>query len=84
MKAIATLIILGAVGVFGSAFLGIYTAPGLEDFPTMESLGLGKDKASKEEAGQPASGIFQLNPDGKISERNNYLNQSKGQVAPGS
>jgi hypothetical protein len=88
MKFLAILIILTAVGLFGTAFFGIYTAPGLEEIPTVDSSGL-KNKEAKEKAATGAnpdkkpSGIFPVNSNGKISERNNYLNQNKGKVAPG-
>ena len=34
MKALALLIIAGAFSLYGSAFLGVWTAPGLEELPT--------------------------------------------------
>ncbi len=48
MKSFAILTILTALALFGSAFFGIWTAPGLEDLPTVESLG----KKRGEQAGE--------------------------------
>lgn len=36
MKSLALLPIVGAFSLFGSAFSGVWTPPGLEDFPTYE------------------------------------------------
>ena len=72
MKTFATLIIFLAMALFGSAFFGVYTAPGLEKFPTVKSLG--KKKTDSKKAGDSKlRGIFPLDSKGKINERNNYL-----------
>ncbi|MDE0594346.1 MAG: hypothetical protein OSB65_03775 [Roseibacillus sp.] len=76
MKAFAILIILSAMALFGSAFFGVYTAPGLEKFPTVESLGKKKEGESK------PRGIFPINSKGKVNERNNYLKSVQREVSP--
>lgn len=83
--AFALLIILAAFGLFGTAFFGVYTAPGLETMPTYQSL-FGKDGDDEEKAGEEGkpAGIFPINADGKINKRNNYLEKKKKNVAPGS
>ena len=85
MKILAVLIILSAFGLFGSAFLGIYTAPGLEDLPTLESLEGKKKKEAEADTEKPAkpSGIFPVDSNGKVNERNNYLKSKQKDVAPG-
>ena len=85
MKAFAVIIVLGALAMFGTAFFGVYTAPGLEFMPTVESLGkknkAAKDKAVEESGG--SKGIFPANTGGATAERNKYLQSVQKQVAPG-
>ena len=78
MKSFVILIILAALGLFGTAFFGVYTAPGLEELPTYESLRDGKDKKKGK------AGIFPVNSGGKVDQRNNYLKRMQQEVAPGS
>lgn len=78
MKTLAVLIVLTALGLFGSAFFGIYTAPGLEGLPTVESLGAKKneketDVSEKEE--QP-KGIFPVNSNGAATKRGDQIRNS--------
>lgn len=84
MKVFAVLIILAAIAMFGSAFFGVYTAPGLEDLPTAESLGNKKKdgESKKTEGSSKPSGIFPVNSKGKINERNNYLKENQKKVSP--
>ena len=90
MKAIAVLIVLGALSMFGCAFLGIWTAPGLEGLPTVDVLG--KDRAKDlEESEKPESGIFpmgntQMLPEGVsfAGEANTGIEKAGGEDAPSS
>ena len=87
MKLIGGLVFLAALGLLGSAFFGVYTAPGLERLPTVESIG---KQRMETKAGQgveekkPSGVVIPVNKNGKMIERNNYLNQQRGVVAPGS
>jgi hypothetical protein len=81
MKAFAILIILSAMALFGSAFFGVYTAPGLEKFPTVESLEKKKGD-SKKAGGSKPRGIFSIDSKGKVNERNNYLKSVQREVSP--
>ena len=89
MKKLAFLIIVAGFGLSGSHFFGFYTAPGLEGFPTVESLGQERNQARARKAeeisgGKPSgarpSGPIKANKNGAMSQRNNYLNQNKGKV----
>ena len=85
MKAFAVIIVLTAVGVFGGTFFGMFTVPGLEDFPTVDSIGK-KNQEAKEKAAaesQEPKGIFPVNKSGATAERNKYLQNSQKKVAPG-
>ena len=49
MKTLFLLVLLGAGAVFGGAFFGVLTIPGLEEFPTVNTLG--KQRATSVERG---------------------------------
>jgi hypothetical protein len=82
MKAFAILIILSAMALFGSAFFGVYTAPGLEKFPTVESLGKKKEGESKKAGHSKPRGIFPIDSKGKVNERKNYLKSVQREISP--
>jgi hypothetical protein len=84
MKSFVILIILAALGLFGTAFFGVYTAPGLEELPTYESLRDGKDKKKGKAGNERPAGIFPVNSGGKVDQRNNYLKRMQQEVDPGS
>jgi hypothetical protein len=91
MKLLALLLVLTALGLFGSAFFGIYTAPGLEDLPTAQSLGFKNNEAkaktdaeaAKKKGGSGGSGIFPVNTDGATAKRKAYLKENQGKVETG-
>ena len=94
MKYFAILIILTGFGLAGANFFGLYTARGLENFPTLESVGKKgtKERTKKADSGArgkqspgpvPGRGPFPANSKGKVSERNKYLNENKHKIAPG-
>lgn len=77
MKYLVALVILCGFGLLGAAFFGVYTAPGLEQIPTLGSL-TGKDEKEKEKDSSGLmrsgpSGIFPVNADGTVDESNNLL-----------
>ena len=90
MKFLGALIILTAAALFGSAFFGVWTPPGLEGLPTVESLG--RKRAEKtEEAVEQESGIFPMGsgpflPKGisAVGQHTEQLQQAGRQISPDS
>lgn len=79
MKYLIALVILSGFGLLGSAFFGVYTAPGLEQIPTFSSI-RGKNENEKEEEKDSSglkrsgpSGIFPVRSDGTVDESTNLL-----------
>jgi len=50
MKTFVILVLLGSVAALGGVFFGAWTIPGLERFPTVESLGKSRAGALQSEA----------------------------------
>lgn len=65
MKSLALLPIVGAFSIFGSAFSGVWTPPGLNDFPTYEVVlkhtPWGAEE--EEERSEPVSLIVEISDD---------------------
>lgn len=86
MKFLAVIIIIAGLGLLGTAFFGVYTAPGLEDLPTMKSLNKEKKKKGrdlgKDARAKPKGVIIPVDSKGAMSERNRILNERGKTVAP--
>ena len=83
MKTLLGLILVAALVTCGGAFFGMFTIPGLENFPTVESLGKNRQEAIETEAqkrfegGEPSSWG---QPSGRMGTRAGQIKNAKGSL----
>lgn len=85
MKTFVVLILVAAVVACGGAFFGLFTIPGMENFPTVESLGKNRQHSIESEAqkrfeGSAGSSAWGKKPTGRLGTRSGQLNKAEGSL----